>query len=170
LADVTHVLDIQLDKWSSREKLGFTVNLGVFVEQVWRVVWDKPVDETIQEVNCFPRLRIGQLIGPGPLHKDVSWTIDATTDIDLVGAELQGILVDKGLPFLDKLDSISAALAVAEDPMLRRLPAERLYYAVLKHLSGAPAEAQGVLNDMLRRGTAWEDRVRAVSERLARLG
>lgn len=171
LDGITHVLDVQLAKWSSTEKLNFTVNLGAFFERVWQAVWDKPVARTIQEVDCFPRLRIGQLIGEGPLHKDVSWNIDDTTDVDAVGFELQGILMSKGLPFLDSLDSINAALTVAEAPMLRRFPAERLYYAAMKCVAGRHEEAAEILTEMLANPKlqAWHERIRGVSDRLAHL-
>lgn len=168
---ITHVLDFQLGEFSSAEELDFTVNLGAFFERVWQTVWDKPVARTIQEVDCFPRLRIGQLIGEGPLHKDVWWDIHDTTDVDAVGFDLQGILMSKGLPFLDSLDSINAALTVAEAPMLRRLPLERLYYAVMKCVAGRHDEASQILTEMLANPKlhAWHERMRGVSDRLALL-
>ena len=171
LDGITHVLDIQLSKGSSSKDCSFTVNLGAFFGQVWRAVWDKPVAKTIQEDDCFPRLRIGQLIGEGPLHKDLWWKLDATTDIDAVGSALQGVLLSKALPFLDSLDSINAALTVVEKPMLRRFPAERLYHAAMKCVAGRRGEATEILTEMLANPKlqAWHDRVRGVSERLARM-
>jgi len=171
LDGITHVLDIQLSKGSSSKDCSFTVNLGAFFGQVWRAVWDKPVARTIQEVECFPRLRISRLIGEGPFHKDIWWNLEAITDVDVVGSELEDILISKGLPFLDSFDSINAALTVAEDPMLRRFPAERLYHAAMKCLAGRRGEATEILTEMLANPKlqAWHDRIRGVSDRLARM-
>ncbi|MEI7767716.1 MAG: DUF4304 domain-containing protein [Phycisphaerae bacterium] len=169
LNGMTHVLDIQLSNGCIAEDCSFTVNLGVFFERVWQAVWDKPVARTIQEVECFPRLRISRLIGKGTFHKDVWWNLEAITDVDVVGSELQDILISKGLPFLDSLDSINAALTVAEDPMLHRFPAERLYYAAMKCVAGRYDDANEILTEMLENPKlhAWHNRVRGVSERLA---
>jgi hypothetical protein len=164
--DVIHVLDIQLSKSSSAEERSFTINLGVLIEQVRRLVLNKPVPAVVQESECFPRLRIGQVIGAVPLPKDVWWSVNATTNIDRVGLEVHGLLINNALPLLDKLDSADAALTLAENPMLRRFPIEHLYYAVLKHVTGAHAEAQEILDKMRCRDTAWQERVRKVSERL----
>lgn len=167
--ELTHVLDIQLDDFSSSRGLSFTVNLGVFVEQAWRVVWGRPVPKTVKEVDCFPRLRIGKLVGPGPLHKDLWWNIVPETDADATGSELKVILADKAIPLLNQLDSIQAVTAFADRPMLRRFPPDELSLAVLKHLTGAHDEAKAILRSMMddRRQSSWHDRVREV---LARLG
>ena len=171
LDGMTHVLDIQLSKWSDAESTSFTVNLGVWIEHLWQICLDKKPPATIPEIECFPRLRVGLLLGEGPLHKDVWWTVRDSNDVSAAGSELRDILMTKCIPFLDKLDSIGAALTVAEDPMLRRFPAERLSYAVLNYLVGQRTRATEILSEMLvdPKLKGWHDRVRGVSERLALL-
>ncbi len=170
LDGMTHVLDIQRSKWSDAESTSFTVNLGVWIEHLWRIYWDKTKPPTtIRESECFPSVRVGQLLGEGPLHKDVWWTIKDPNDVSAVGYELRDILATKCIPFLDKLDSIDAVLTAVEDPMLRRFPGGRLSYAVLNFLAGQRAEATEILAEMLAipKLKAWHDRIRGVSERLA---
>lgn len=173
LNGITHVLDMQLSKWSDAESISFTVNLGVWIEHLWQIYWDKKnPPATIPESECFPSLRVGQLLGEGPLHKDVWWTVKDPNDVSATGSELRDILTTKCIPFLDKLSSIDTVLAVMEDPMLRRFPGGRLSYAVLKYLAGQRADATEILAEMLANPKlkAWHDRIRGVSERLARFG
>lgn len=167
-AGIVHVLDVQVSRWSDAASVGFTVNLGVWIEELWKICWDKKPPAMIQESECFPRLRVGQLLGNGPLHKDVWWTLAAPEDVDAVGSELQGILVVKCIPFLDKCNSIAAALAAAEDPALRRFPAERVSYAILTHLAGQWDHADRMLSEMLSdpKLKGWHERVRGVARRL----
>ena len=89
----------------------------------------------VEEVDCFPRWRISKLIGS---VRDVWWTVSSDADVEKIGTELQQILLEKCIPFMDKIDSLDEVMAIAEEPFLRSLPAATLRYAILKHLSGAP--------------------------------
>jgi len=99
---------------------------------------------------------------------DVWWTIGAR-DVEGVGLELRFILLEKCIPFMDTLDSLSAAVRAAEDPVLRRFPAELLSYAILMHLFGETAQAAQILNALLDdpKADAWHPRVSGILERLA---
>ena len=162
---VVHVLDIQTSRWHGDKTAVFTMNLGIWIEQLWRISWDKPVPTTVKEIDCFPRWRISYPMGSAT---DVWWTVGAR-DVEGVGLELQRILLEKCIPFMDALNSISAVVAAAADPVLRRFPAELLSYAILKHLFGEPAEASQILNALLAdpKAEAWHPRVSGILERLA---
>jgi Domain of unknown function (DUF4304) len=162
---LVHVLDIQLSNWSGGNSAEFTMNLGVWIEQVWRVCWDKAVPTTLKETDCFPRWRVADVLGSA---KDVWWTVASHADVEVVGIELQDILLNQCIPFMDSLDSIGAVVAVAEDPVLRRFPAELLSYAILKHLSGEPKAASRILRALLADPEAeiWRARVSGIIERL----
>lgn len=162
---MVHVLDIQTSRWHGDKTAVFTMNLGIWIEQVWRISRDKPVPTTIKEIDCFPRWRISYPMGSAT---DVWWTVGAR-DVDGVGLELQGILLEKCIPFMDTLDSLSAVMAVAENPVLRRPPPGLLAYAVMKHLLGEPAEAKSHLSALLvnPKASDWHDHANIVLERLA---
>ena len=168
--EIIQVLDIQVSRWSDEEELRFTINLGVLAEETRPILCDKPMPRTVQEADCFPRLRISYLLDEGPLRRDTWWTITQMTNLDAMGIDLQGVLSTRCIPFLDKLDSIGAILALAEDPLLRRFPAELLSYAILKHLAGARQESQQILGNLLenKRLDAWHDCTREVRARLAK--
>jgi hypothetical protein len=161
-----HVVDIQVDRWSSEQNASFTMNLGVCVERVWRIVWDEPLPAPVKEVDCFPRWRIGDVMMGRP--GDVWWTVETSADLERTGSELREVLKEKCIPFMDKLTSLEAVVAAASAPMLRRHPAGLLGYAILKHLTGGVAEAAQLLNALLAdpKGEAWHERVRGIVERL----
>jgi len=169
--EIIQVLDIQVSRWSDKEELSFTINLGVLVERVWQILWDKPVPKTVQEADCFPRMRVSYLLEEGPLRKDIWWAITQTTDLDALGPELQSVLSEKCIPFLDRLDSVNGVILLAEDPALRRCPAEVLSYAILKRIAGAREDSQQILSSLLenKRLKGWHGRVRDVQSRLGNL-
>lgn len=163
---VVHVLDIQLSQWNTAEEVSFTINLGVWIEAVWRACYDKSPPAWITPTKCWPALRIGQLLD----GKDKWWSVNSSRATAAVGAELRDVVANTCLPFLDRLDSCAAVLAAAEeDPRLRRHAQERLYHAILKHLVGLRDEARTALNDLVAetRNAAWREWMLDVAERLA---
>ena len=166
LPGIVHVLNIQVSRWSDEEQVHFTVNIGVSVEQVWRICRDKPVPKTVRESDCFPRSRVSYVMDS---VRDIWWVLGTPADVERTGIEIQDILLNKCIPFLSKQDSLGGIVAVADDPALRRMPVEQLSYAILKHLTGARAEARQILDAWLadEKRQAWHDCVRGVRERLA---
>lgn len=164
-----HVLSVQTGKRSSRLEIDFTINIGVLLESVWQAIQNRPLPKIVQEVDCFPRLRVGHLLDEGPLHKDVWWALRVPDDIDVAGTEVRNIVNSKCIPFLNRIDSSHMAMIVAEDPTLRKHPAEKLSYAALQYLTGQCCDANDSLSEMLAdpRLKGWHEQVREVSERLA---
>lgn len=168
---IVHMFNIQLSQWNDKDNIHFTINLGVCIKRVWQIYWNKMPPRIIRESDCFPCLRVGYLLSEGTHQKDVWWLLKSSEDIASVGNELQDVIQNKCIPFLDKLDSAKAVLTVIEDPVFRKYPAETLFYAILKHLTGASIEASQLLNTLLAndKPKTWHTRVQKVSERLASL-
>jgi hypothetical protein len=170
LPALSHVLEIQISRWNTKDRAEFTINLGVWIEQVWRICWDKAPPKKVTASDCFPHWRVAAVMASAT---DVWWTVEAPDDVARVGTELQSILLEHCIPFLEKLNSLGAVVAVAaEDAVLRRHPADLLGYAILTHLTGRPAEAIKLLAPLLAdpKAESWRDRVKGVLERLASLG
>jgi hypothetical protein len=166
---VIHVIDVQRGTQISLQEVDFTINVGVLLDSLWHIVEHRSLPRVVRELDCFPRLRVGQLLGSGWPSKDVWWTLTTSCDLDALGATVRDVLEIKCTPFLDTLTSISSVLAVAEDPVLRRLPIDRLSYAVLKHLAGRREEANQLLTEMLGDPNLryWHERIHDISGRLA---
>jgi Domain of unknown function (DUF4304) len=163
---MVHVADVQTERSVDKATGSFTMNFGVWIEEVWRICWGEVVPAPVEESDCFPRWRISRVIGSAT---DVWWTVKSAGDVERTGTELQRFLIEKCIPFMDKVGSIDGLMAVAEDPILRRLPAAVLQYAALKHLRGAPSEAETLLTRYFAnpKVSAWQDRVSIVLKRLA---
>jgi hypothetical protein len=78
----------------------FTVNLGVFVEQLHGYFSYVPRAKFIAEPDCEIRRRLGELM---PVSGDCWWRLDA--DPIAVATDVRRALEDHGLPFLDSLKS-----------------------------------------------------------------
>ena len=83
----------------------FTVNLGVYVPEVGRLLHDcSEAKRFVNEVHCCVRLRLGHL---APEHHDVWWRNDAVAE---VVPDVLARLERDGLPFLDRFASRDALL------------------------------------------------------------
>jgi hypothetical protein len=82
----------------------FTINLGIFVPEVWNAVADGSVPDFIQEYYCEVRTRLGSLA----FTKDVWW--DLRGDVDKASAEVRRLMADIGLHYLDQLSTRAAIL------------------------------------------------------------
>jgi hypothetical protein len=140
---VQHVVDLQVSRDS------FTLNFGVFLEEVWRVCWLKPAPRFIHESDCFPRFRIGQLLsGFQETALDKWWRFE---DEDKAMEEVEDAVFGKGLGVLDGICTDHDALAFARENLQFRLPLELLYLGVLEYqcgeISSGVARLERLLSD-----------------------
>ncbi|NLX60550.1 MAG: DUF4304 domain-containing protein [Phycisphaerae bacterium] len=165
---IVHALDIQRSQWNDKEATSFTINMGVCVRDAQFLATGKVIPSVVTGKYCYPHLRVGDVLGRGGLRHDVWWTLKTDDDVPLVGNEVRCVLQDKCIPFLDTLDSIGAVAALAEDPVFRRFPAERLSYATLRYVAGEHEEARSILIAMMADAklTFWHGRVCEVTQRL----
>jgi hypothetical protein len=166
IGDLAHVLEFQRSRWNAKE---FTVDLGVCVRQAWEIYRGMSLPDNVREYDCYPRLRIGNILGDGRM--DIWWTLREVADFESVGVEVRKVILENCLPFLDSMNSFASVVAFADRPVKYRHPEELLRYAVLKHLSGDRDAARLILNNMLSDAKlrAWHDTVNGVSDRLSHL-
>lgn len=173
-SDIIHVLNVQQSRWNDADSKNITINIGVCITKMWEIYSGKErLPAIVGTSYCFPCLRVGQLLGEGPLRnrKDVWWKLHTQDDINVVAIQLQNVLNDNCLLFLNRLDSYHTILDLAKDPMLHRFPAERLLYAILQSLAGHYEDANKNLNEILEnpRLEVWHERVKDILDRLFKM-
>jgi hypothetical protein len=82
--------------------LKFTINVGVISKRIAGLM-DEKRDKLAHQGHVVKR--IGFLL---PRNEDVWWTLSARVNLDMIFAEVVGVLNLGGLPFLNRLDSDSA--------------------------------------------------------------
>jgi ribosomal-protein-alanine N-acetyltransferase len=92
----------------------FTVNPGVFIPEVGDLsrpmsatTWSRPA--FIQEAACHIRSRLGPLYA----NDDVWWSLEAP--VEELGASMNELIEEYGLPFLDRFPDRNAILAQVDD-------------------------------------------------------
>ena len=132
---LTHVINFQMGRadppgtsyipWFRKNLYGkFTVNIGVYVPEVFCYTHAKDPSSFVAEADCCMRVRLGNL---GPEHKDLWWKIQANTKMI---AELQLRLRRDAIPFLarfgtrddllDELGKIDEAYGPGAPPRVTR--------------------------------------------------
>lgn len=163
---VVHVVDVQRSRIGP-DRVDFTLNLGVWVENVWRICWAKDNPRLIREEDCFPRFRVGQVIEDFQSRAhDKWWSVRKEESPEAVGEEVEHVLYQKCLPVLQRIRNESDALAFTRDNLLIRLPLETLYFAILQFINGENEIARATLLD-LSSDNHWGPRVHKVMERLS---
>jgi hypothetical protein len=141
----------------------FTVNLGIAIAELYELQMGKPFNERVQEHECGIRARLGDFLEGAP---DTWW--DLAREPEEVAQEVMGLLVDYGLPFLDRFDTRAAVreqwVSYNESEVsLNHLP--RMTVALLELARGDRAAAQALLENQIRCTT--NPRVKDAMRRLA---
>ena len=158
---VVHVVDLQTSHDS------FTLNFGVFIEEVWKTCWGKPAPQFVREHECFPRFRVGKLLsGFEEKAHDKWWRF---RDEENVVKEVEEAVFDKGLPVLDGLRIDRDALDFARRKLQVRLPLDRLSLGVLEHLCGEESSGLARLQTLFP-DEHWGQRAQAALNRLVSTG
>lgn len=94
---LVHIINFQMSVYGTAEKNSFTVNLGVYIPEVWRLRNpDCPIPAKPKEVDCSIRVRLGHLSIEG---RDIWWD---TTSAELARAEISSLLTEVGFPFFER--------------------------------------------------------------------
>jgi hypothetical protein len=133
--DIVHVLDIQLSRFSNLEEIQLTVNIGICMHAVRAIYWGKEIPSFIEEIDCFPRFRIGKFLSDfQPDALDRWWSLRNKDDIDKVGRELQVILSERVIPFLNRITTMPQVKIFCDANPLHLFPADKLNFAILDYL------------------------------------
>jgi hypothetical protein len=114
--DWLKIIDLQLSRWNSSEEARLTLNLGVFIPNLYRAMRSHPVPDKPKEFHCDVRTRIGMLL---PRGTDRWWTVTAASKAQDLFDELSADLLDTGIPWLDGLhcyESVAAELLLQKNP------------------------------------------------------
>jgi len=149
---VRHVVDLQVSRDS------FTFNFGVFLEEVWQVIWLKQAPRFVKESDCFPRFRIGELLSG--FHEnalDKWWKLqEKSKTIE----EVEDAVYGEGLTVLNSIQTKRDALAFVRENLRIRLPLELIYLGVLEYQCGERSSGIGRL-ERLTTDNHWCKRAQA---------
>ncbi len=162
--EIAQVINLQRSRFSESGPR-FTLNIGVFSDQLWELFWGKAVPVSIREEHCFPRFRVGILLADFNRHSiDRWWTLESESDLSAVGEEVKGLLEEKCLPVLDSIVDLSSIMGLAQR-VQSDLPLDRLYMAILRYLMG---EVEPALREFSQLGSNphWGERANQIEARL----
>ena len=105
MGEIGHTVNIQKDRWNSKDDIKFTINLGIFSEKYWLNVFDFEKTEEIplfpKEVESVVRKRVSEL----KYDRDSWYGIEAQKLEWSLIKEVKGDIEKYALPFFDELDT-----------------------------------------------------------------
>lgn len=165
---VVQVVDFQLSRFSGDGEEDFTINLGVFDPQVWKKCWGKEPPKFIKEEDCFPRIRIGQLLNKSSKEStDHWWTCSANNNESELFKEIQGFLEEKCLPFLNDMVNQHEVVQFYSSNSEHLMPIEKIYLAIIKNSVGDVHSSDELLSEVAAISKAWANRVNQVRSQLS---
>lgn len=123
----------------------FTINLGVFVPEVWRWRFELSERSFVQELDCCIRARIGDVC---PEQRDLWWHIERS---DSLMAELCRRLETYALPFLNEFATRADILVRLAGEVVSGWaePTPRIVRAIILRERGEIAEARRLLAEQV---------------------
>ena len=92
------VVNFQMSKFYNHYEREFTVNLGVFIKEIYDLQYDKKT--FIQEYDCRYRNRLGNIDN----ETDVWWNLNIKDSYNIKN-EIKELIKDKGFNWFEKLSS-----------------------------------------------------------------
>jgi hypothetical protein len=144
----------------------FTVNLGIFVREIWECGNPSPPKSIVQEYCCHIRRRLGRSDAIG---KEYWWHLDQSTERLI--ADIIPMLNQDGLPFLERFSTRKAVIEewIDFNENESRLSARaRVDVAVILAKLGKLKEAAQLLQDQIQRtpNNGHAEYVRVLSQKL----
>jgi hypothetical protein len=137
------LVTVEPHRWNGRHGGGFTVNLGVFLDDLDAFVSPAPRPEPPDEHQCHLRSGVGDT-DPGQHW----WTFDAASDLPALGAVVRRAVQEQALQDFERLRTDAGVLA-----WVRRAPLPHgthgLRHVYLAATAGAPDLAQRWLDGIL---------------------
>jgi Domain of unknown function (DUF4304) len=162
---VVYVIDLQISKWSDcadDEAIRFTMNLGVCIKELYEMVWQEPRGEFVLETDCFPRIRIAELLGVNDKWWHLSSSSDAEIVLDEIGILLEGYVV----PFYMKMNSLESILHFSGEICNWKVASDAISWCALNMIAGDQESAISNLESMLasKKYRAWVPKIKNVLE------
>jgi Domain of unknown function (DUF4304) len=117
---IVHVIDLHMGQSWSTLQGKFTVEVGIFIPEVYRAFWEKPTPKFITSPDCDERKRLGVL---GKSGQDIWW--DLTGDERTIGSEVLDLLLKYGEQYFSQFSSREKLLAQWEQERFQKNLSER---------------------------------------------
>lgn len=170
---VAHLIEFQRSRFSDPGSVDFTINIGVALEAVERLYSGEGFGKRIHEADCFPRFRVGEVLGGFRRGAtDVWWTVSENDCTDDLATEVRSTVLEKCLPILDRLNSVEAVFRFVQEeapPRHASAPFNRIILAIVHRLRGELQKSASLLDEIesdSRLGEDWRNRIRDVRTRL----
>ena len=140
---IVHVIDFQMGQNRNILRGKFTVEIGVFIPEVYKALSEKVVPKFISSPHCIERERLGVLSQNG---KDIWWDL-ADNEIS-IGNEVLKLLLANGEPYLLRFGSREKLLSQWEQERLQKRLSERkvLIMAIILSYCGEKKRANELLD------------------------
>jgi hypothetical protein len=147
--DLGQIINIQKSKWSTKDKIQFTINTGIFIPEYWKLIYGYYVKEMPKfptEPECAIRKRIGVL-----RQKDDIWyDLDSNTDEKRLISIMKENLYDFILPYFDSLASIDKILDLLESGILSMHPLDKIiFFGEFKRFNSAKIEYDKLVKEKI---------------------
>ncbi|MEQ8286937.1 DUF4304 domain-containing protein [Thalassospira sp.] len=145
----------------------FTINMGIFEEELWRVCWDKEVPKFPRTEECFPRVRVGQLLlENGHSSKDKWWECAACTVNSVLGKDVRGVVSEFCLPFFTDMAEFGSVRELYNGLSGKIDPVDKVYLAIKCHWAGDENASEELLKEVSSLSEGWKNRVEVVRLKL----
>ena len=162
------VLQVQKSQWAEPNEATFTINLGICFPAVYAACWNEELPEFVNEVRCYPRSRIGHVLGrPKRKSLDIWWKTDRRSGYAKTVEEVCSMVREHALPFLNDLNSVEAAIERMSQTS-RRVVLDDINLAVMHCLTRQDGIGQRMLTDLAQSSDHWRPRINEILERLGR--
>lgn len=165
--EIVHVINLQKGRKHSDGSVDFTLNLGLFVSEIWTICWGKSIPKTVKEEDCFPRLRIGLLLADfNPMCIDKWWILSSIPEIEVVGLEIKEIINQKCFPFFQQFQTKEIVERFVDSSIQIRFPLEKLCYSILKKINGDDNTSRNIIGQ-LENDEYWGTKAKEIKDRLS---
>lgn len=162
------VIDFQLSSYSDDQEESFTINLGVLSPEVWSICWQKEPPKFVKEDDCFPRVRVGQLLsGFSKKSRDHWWACSQGVSDGDLSDEVTALLENTCIPFVDGLLSKQKISEFYSSQDVNLLPIEKVYLAIVRSLVDDKDSSAELLDDVGSLSKAWSGRAEIVQSQLS---
>jgi hypothetical protein len=140
---IVHVIEFQTGPNWSILRGKFTVEIGIFIPEVFNALYEKPMPKFIASHHCVERKRLGVLSKTG---KDIWWNL-ADDEIE-IGKEISSLLLAISEPYFMRFSSREKLLSQWEQERLQRELPERnvLIMAIILSYCDRKKQANELLN------------------------
>jgi hypothetical protein len=147
--DLIHGIHFQASRWGSKDEGQFTINLVVTSGAIFEFWTGKPLPSN-PATALFPiQQRIGRVM---PQDRDQWWSVDNSTDLEALGADVTQTINSFALPYFSKYpENIALLNQLRQGVAIPSISARgrTLLHAIVAKIVGLPDEAAGQIRNAL---------------------